>query len=75
MVKVQAEPGPGGRWWFSQQGVQDETLLTMHSPADAPIGHYRLAVSVMSPGGHVVEQADKIQFHLLFNPWCKGESR
>lgn len=75
MVKVQEGPAPGGRWWFSQWRVQDETVLTLHSPADAAIGHYRLSVSVMSAGGNVVELVEKVQFHLLFNPWCKGESR
>ncbi|TNN01015.1 hypothetical protein fugu_012261 [Takifugu bimaculatus] len=70
VVKVQTERGAGDKWWFQQQGVQEDVLLTLHSPADAAIGHYRLAVLVMSPGGHMVEQVGR-HFHLLFNPWCK----
>lgn len=74
VVKVQTERGAGDKWWFHQQGVQEEVLLTLHSPADAAIGHYRLVLLVMSPGGHMVEQVGR-HFHLLFNPWCKGEPR
>ncbi|KAM9376109.1 protein-glutamine gamma-glutamyltransferase 2-like [Pholidichthys leucotaenia] len=73
VVKVQKERGAGGRWWFDQQGAQDELLLTLHSPADAIIGHYRLAVLTMSTDGHILEKADQIRFHLLFNPWCKED--
>ncbi|XP_029687891.1 protein-glutamine gamma-glutamyltransferase 2 isoform X2 [Takifugu rubripes] len=73
VVKVQTERGAGDEWWFQQQGVQEEVLLTLHSPADAAIGHYRLAVLVMSPGGHMVEQVGR-HFHLLFNPWCKDDA-
>uniref|UniRef100_A0A8C4EUV9 protein-glutamine gamma-glutamyltransferase n=1 Tax=Dicentrarchus labrax TaxID=13489 RepID=A0A8C4EUV9_DICLA len=72
-IKVQKERGAGDKWWFTQQGAQDEVLLTLHSPADAIIGHYRLAVLMMSPDGHIVEKADKARFHLLYNPWCKDD--
>ena len=74
VIKVQKDRGAGDKWWFTQQGAQDETLLTLHSPADAIIGHYRLAVLVTSADGHIVEETDKIRFHLLFNPWCKGKT-
>uniref|UniRef100_A0A8D0D1U1 protein-glutamine gamma-glutamyltransferase n=1 Tax=Sander lucioperca TaxID=283035 RepID=A0A8D0D1U1_SANLU len=73
LIKVQKERGAGDKWWFNQQGVQDEMLLTLHSSADAIIGQYRLAVLMMSPDGRILEKADKIKFHLLFNPWCKDD--
>ncbi|XP_070686673.1 protein-glutamine gamma-glutamyltransferase 2-like [Pempheris klunzingeri] len=74
VTKVQRERGAGDKWWFNQQEAQDEMLLTLHSPADAVIGHYRLAVLVMSPDGHIIEKSNKIGFHLLFNPWCKDDA-
>uniref|UniRef100_A0A8D3D902 protein-glutamine gamma-glutamyltransferase n=1 Tax=Scophthalmus maximus TaxID=52904 RepID=A0A8D3D902_SCOMX len=61
------------KWWFDQQRAQDEIVLTLHSPPDAVVGHYRLAVVAKSPVGHVVDKADKMGFHLLFNPWCKDD--
>ncbi|KAK7891938.1 hypothetical protein WMY93_023901 [Mugilogobius chulae] len=73
VIKVQKEQGAGERWWFVQQRVQDEILLTLHSPVDAIIGQYSLVVLVMSPEGHITEKTDKIKFHLLFNPWCKND--
>uniref|UniRef100_A0A3B5A9W9 protein-glutamine gamma-glutamyltransferase n=1 Tax=Stegastes partitus TaxID=144197 RepID=A0A3B5A9W9_9TELE len=73
VIKLQKERGAGDKWWFSQQGAQDEALLTLHSPADAVIGQYRLAVLVVSPDGHIVEKMDRVRFHLLFNPWCKDD--
>ncbi|KAM9854737.1 protein-glutamine gamma-glutamyltransferase 2-like [Aulostomus maculatus] len=72
-IKVQAERGTGHTWWFNQQGAQDEILLTLHSPADAIIGQYRLAVLMMSPDGRILEKTEKVMFHLLFNPWCKDD--
>ncbi len=74
VIKVQKERGAGDKWWFNQQGAQGDMLLTLHSPADAIIGQYRLAVLLMSPNGRIVERTDKIKFHLLFNPWCKGKT-
>lgn len=74
LIKVQKEHGAGAKWWFSQHAAQDEMLLTLHSPADAIIGQYHLAVLMMSPDGRIVERTDKNSFHLLFNPWCKGKS-
>lgn len=73
VIKVQKERGTGDKWWFNQQGAQDEMLLTLHSPADAIIGHYQLSMLVMSPDGRILEENHKISFHLLFNPWCKGK--
>ncbi len=74
VIKVQKERETRDKWWFTQQGAQDEMLLTLHSPADAVIGQYHLAVLVVSPDGRIVERTDKIGFHLLFNPWCKGKT-
>ncbi|CAL9697156.1 unnamed protein product [Knipowitschia caucasica] len=73
VMKVQKEQGSGDKWWFVQQEVQDEILLTLHSPADSLIGEYSLVVLLMSPGGHIQEKTDRIKFHLLFNPWCKED--
>ncbi|XP_044211352.1 protein-glutamine gamma-glutamyltransferase 2 [Thunnus albacares] len=73
VIKVQKERGTGDKWWFNQQGAQDEMLLTLHSPADAIIGQYQLSVLMMSPDGRILEKNDKIKFHLLFNPWCKDD--
>ncbi|KAL4006119.1 hypothetical protein ACER0C_005832 [Sarotherodon galilaeus] len=72
-IKVQKERGDGDKWWFNQQGAQDEMLLTLHSPADAIIGRYSLAVLLMSPDGRILEKKDKMSFHLLYNPWCKDD--
>ncbi|KAM6937937.1 protein-glutamine gamma-glutamyltransferase 2 [Xenentodon cancila] len=72
VIKVEKERGAGDRWWFTQHGAQGEILLTLHSPADAIIGQYRLAVLVMSPDGHR-EENNEISFFLLFNPWCKDD--
>ncbi|KAK2918158.1 hypothetical protein Q8A73_004904 [Channa argus] len=74
VFKVQKENGAGDKWWFNQQEVQEEMLLTLHSPADAIIGHYRMVVLLMSPDGHIVEKTNIIRFHLLFNPWCKDDA-
>ncbi|XP_034066525.1 protein-glutamine gamma-glutamyltransferase 2 isoform X1 [Gymnodraco acuticeps] len=73
VIKLQKGRGAGDKWWFNQQRAQDEMLLTLHSPADAIIGQYHLAVLMMSPDGHILEKTDKLSFHLLFNPWCKDD--
>lgn len=73
VIKVQRERGAGDMWWFNQQEMQDELLLTLHSPADAVPGEYRLAVLLISPDGHILQTTDNNKFHLLFNPWCKGK--
>ncbi|KAF0041479.1 hypothetical protein F2P81_007377 [Scophthalmus maximus] len=72
VITVQEQREARDKWWFDQQRAQDEIVLTLHSPPDAVVGHYRLAVVAKSPVGHVVDKADKMGFHLLFNPWCKG---
>uniref|UniRef100_A0A8C7ZC97 protein-glutamine gamma-glutamyltransferase n=1 Tax=Oryzias sinensis TaxID=183150 RepID=A0A8C7ZC97_9TELE len=74
VIKVQRESGGADHWWFSQQAAQDEVMLTLHSPADAIIGQYRLAVLVMSPDGHIVQKIEGVSFHLLFNPWNKDDA-
>ncbi|KAM4619171.1 protein-glutamine gamma-glutamyltransferase 2 [Polymixia lowei] len=74
VVKVQPERGDGDKWWFHQQGVQSDMLLTLHSPADAPIGQYRLVVLMMSPDERIAEKTDFHKFYLLFNPWCKDDA-
>lgn len=38
------DPTDPDKWWFSQQETQSEILLTLHSPANAPTGHYNLVV-------------------------------
>ena len=73
VIKVQRERRARDRWWFTQQEAQEDILVTLHSPADAIIGQYRLAVLLMSPDGHIKEKKSEISFHLLFNPWCKGK--
>lgn len=73
-IKVQESRGAAGVWWFYQQQVQSETILTLCSPADAAIGQYHLVVLIVSPDGHIVGRKDKINFHLLFNPWCKDDA-
>lgn len=70
-IRVQKERGE--KWWFSQMEAQNETLLTVHSPADAIVGRYRLTVLVLSADGSIIKKTGEISFHLLFNPWCKGK--
>uniref|UniRef100_A0A8C5GZC7 protein-glutamine gamma-glutamyltransferase n=1 Tax=Gouania willdenowi TaxID=441366 RepID=A0A8C5GZC7_GOUWI len=73
VINVGNQRGVRNRWWFSQQEAQDEILLTLHSPPDAVIGQYHLAVLMMSSEGRIVQEMEKISFHLLFNPWCKDD--
>ncbi|KAG7522383.1 protein-glutamine gamma-glutamyltransferase 2-like [Solea senegalensis] len=74
IIKVQEEYRAKDKWWFNQQQMQDEIMLTLHSPADSIIGHYRLVVLIVSPDGHTLAKTGKIGFHLLFNPWCKDDA-
>ncbi|XP_034032841.1 protein-glutamine gamma-glutamyltransferase 2 [Thalassophryne amazonica] len=74
VITVQDEYGANDKWWFHQQKAQDEVLLSLHSPADAPIGLYQLGVSVMSRDGQIVQETNNLRFHLLFNPWCKDDA-
>ncbi|XP_035275703.1 protein-glutamine gamma-glutamyltransferase 2 [Anguilla anguilla] len=62
-----------GQWWFSQQRAQSELLLTVHSPADAPVGLYSMTVVLLSPDGQLQQKTPVGHFYLLFNPWCKGD--
>ena len=74
VVKVLDVRGGRGQWWFRQQGAeQSEMLLTVYSPANAPIGQYQLVVLMTSLDGHILDQTPPQSFHLLFNPWCKGQ--
>uniref|UniRef100_A0A7N8WQJ1 protein-glutamine gamma-glutamyltransferase n=1 Tax=Mastacembelus armatus TaxID=205130 RepID=A0A7N8WQJ1_9TELE len=73
VIKGRKERGAGDKWWFNEQQVQNEILLTVHSPADAIVGQYRLAVLLMTPTGHIFQETKKVEFHLLFNPWCKDD--
>ncbi|TKS73752.1 Protein-glutamine gamma-glutamyltransferase 2 [Collichthys lucidus] len=73
VITVQNERGAGDKWWFNQQEAQGEIVLTLHSPADAIIGHYHLAVLLLAHDRHTVERIDKVAFHMLFNPWCKDD--
>jgi len=58
-----------------QQRAQNELLLTVYSPARAAVGQHHLAVVLMTSGdGRVLERMDVAKVHLLFNPWCKGNS-
>lgn len=75
VVKVLDVRGGPDQWWFSQHTAQQgEVLLTVHSPADAPIGQYNMVVLLMSPDGSILEQTARATFYLLFNPWCKGDA-
>ncbi|KAG5273605.1 hypothetical protein AALO_G00153350 [Alosa alosa] len=73
-VKVSEHQRGGGQWWFSQQAAQSELLVTVHSPADAPMGLYSLALLLLSPDGHILEETAAESFYLLFNPWCKADA-
>ncbi|KAJ8281192.1 hypothetical protein GJAV_G00064560 [Gymnothorax javanicus] len=64
--------GQGG-WWFSQRAAQGELLLTVHSPADAPVGLYNMTAVLHSSDGQLQQKIPVGQFYLLFNPWCKGD--
>ncbi|XP_061533054.1 protein-glutamine gamma-glutamyltransferase 2 [Phycodurus eques] len=74
VIKVEKGSRSEGAWWFAEEVAQGQALLTLHSPADAIVGHYCLDVSVTSPSGHVLEKNDKINFHLLYNPWCRDDA-
>uniref|UniRef100_A0A671SD10 protein-glutamine gamma-glutamyltransferase n=1 Tax=Sinocyclocheilus anshuiensis TaxID=1608454 RepID=A0A671SD10_9TELE len=63
-----------GKWWFSQCNAQGEVMLTLHSPADAPVGLYSMTVVLLSADGQILEQTKSQTFYLLFNPWCKDDS-
>ncbi|XP_013883927.1 protein-glutamine gamma-glutamyltransferase 2 [Austrofundulus limnaeus] len=72
-VKIRVQKEFGKKWWFSQMRAQNEMLLTVHSPADAIVGRYRLTVLLMSADGSIIKKTGEISFHLLFNPWCRDD--
>lgn len=73
VLKVSDSEQDHGKWWFSQCNAQGEVMLTLHSPADAPVGLYSMTVVLLSADGQILEQTKPQTFYLLFNPWCKGE--
>lgn len=74
-ISVKREKVASSDWWFTQRRAYDELLLTLYSPADAIVGPHRLAVSlVCSATGRVLDADARTKFHLLYNPWCKGEA-
>jgi hypothetical protein len=73
VVKVLDARAGRDKWWFRQQRAQNEVLLTVHSPADTPVGIYSVTLLLLSPDGHILEKTTPETFYLLFNPWCKGE--
>lgn len=73
VLKVLDSEQDHGKWWFSQRNAQGEVMLTLHSPADAPVGLYSMTVVLLSADGQILEQTEPQTFYLLFNPWCKGE--
>lgn len=73
VLKVLDSEQDHGKWWFSQRNAQGEVMLTLHSPADAPVGLYSMTVVLLSGDGQILEQTEPQTFYLLFNPWCKGE--
>lgn len=74
VLKVLDSEQDHGKWWFSQRNAQGEVMLTLHSPADAPVGLYSMTVVLLSGDGQILEQTEPQTFYLLFNPWCKGEA-
>ncbi|XP_053707987.1 protein-glutamine gamma-glutamyltransferase 2 [Synchiropus splendidus] len=72
VISVEEDMWAEDKWWFHQQEMQDGILVTLHSPADAIIGKYGLDV-LLTSRGRVVEKTKRLNFHLLFNPWCKGD--
>ncbi|XP_061826241.1 protein-glutamine gamma-glutamyltransferase 2-like [Nerophis lumbriciformis] len=74
VIRVEKERSSKEGWRFTQEGDHNGVLLTLHSPADSIVGHYRLDMLLMTPDGRVSEKNEKIDFHLLFNPWCKDDT-
>ncbi|XP_061535440.1 protein-glutamine gamma-glutamyltransferase 2-like [Phycodurus eques] len=74
VISVKRESCSGNDWWFTQRSACDELLLTLHSPADAIIGPYRLTVTLLSASdGRVLDTEGTTKFHMLYNPWCKDD--
>ena len=61
-----------GAWAAVVVDQQDSTLsLQFSTPANAPIGHYRLSLEAST--GYQGSSFMLAQFTLLFNSWCPGE--
>ncbi|XP_077461034.1 protein-glutamine gamma-glutamyltransferase 2-like isoform X2 [Stigmatopora argus] len=74
VVSVKRERGTGEDWWFTQRYMYDELLLTVYSPADAIISPCRLSVSLVCLStGRILDTNGVTKFHVLYNPWCKGD--
>ncbi|KAL4657032.1 protein-glutamine gamma-glutamyltransferase 2-like [Arapaima gigas] len=73
VVKVSDVRASRGSWWFHQQQMEHELLLTVYSPADAPVGLYTMTVVLLSVEGHIRARLNAGKFYLLFNPWCKAD--
>lgn len=62
----------GGTWSASAVDQQDSTVsLLLSTPADAPIGLYRLSLEAST--GYQGSSFVLGHFILLYNPWCPGE--
>ncbi|MBN3311030.1 TGM2 glutamyltransferase, partial [Amia calva] len=73
VIKVSDSWGSGSGWWFRSESGQDELLLTVHSPPDAPVGLYHLTAVILDSDDLILQSMPLGQFHLLFNPWCKDD--
>lgn len=59
------------RWSVTATLASESSVsLTIGSPADAPIGVYKLALEQVSKD---IMEVSLGQFVLLFNPWCKSK--
>ncbi|XP_066541694.1 protein-glutamine gamma-glutamyltransferase 2-like [Hoplias malabaricus] len=74
VVRMSGSGASHGKWWFSEKIAQSEVLLSVHSPADAPVGLYSLTVLLLSAGGQTIEQTTPQSFYLLYNPWCADDT-
>ncbi|XP_041125459.1 protein-glutamine gamma-glutamyltransferase 2 isoform X1 [Polyodon spathula] len=72
-IKVSGSEARSDKWRLSVQPAQSELLVTVCSPASAPIGLYRMDVVLYSQEGQLLQQIPTGQFCLLFNPWCKDD--
>ncbi|XP_072885304.1 protein-glutamine gamma-glutamyltransferase K-like [Hemitrygon akajei] len=67
VLTLGSKPEPG-EWALTAINNGNHTLaVTVHVPADCPIGRYRLSVSAR--GGQKQEAA----LYILFNPWCPAD--
>ncbi|XP_044520236.1 protein-glutamine gamma-glutamyltransferase 2 isoform X1 [Gracilinanus agilis] len=62
-----------GSWEASVVSQEGHTLhLAISSPANAPIGYYKLSMESITGSQH--HTSTITGFVLLFNPWCEGDS-